>query len=133
MIERAAQTKPEQDLPSHWRPFGRVLEAIQKLEIRAVAPCQQAARRLGEPGEVAEAVVWLCSDAASFVNGHAMAIDGGYLAKQIKFRAQLATPQFLANTGEGDQRPTTARGHSLSFVPAPPMRVTLKAFLSRRD
>jgi NAD(P)-dependent dehydrogenase (short-subunit alcohol dehydrogenase family) len=34
--------------------------------------------RLGEPSEVAEAVVWLCSDAASFVTGHAMAVDGGY-------------------------------------------------------
>jgi Enoyl-(Acyl carrier protein) reductase len=49
--------------------------------IRAIAPSQKAARRLGEPGEVAEAVVWLCSDAASFTTGHAMVIDGGYLAK----------------------------------------------------
>ena len=36
--------------------------------------------RLAEPGEIAEAVVWLCSDAASFVTGHAMAVDGGVLA-----------------------------------------------------
>lgn len=36
--------------------------------------------RLGRPQELAEAVVWLCSDAASFVVGHAMAVDGGYLA-----------------------------------------------------
>jgi NAD(P)-dependent dehydrogenase (short-subunit alcohol dehydrogenase family) len=33
--------------------------------------------RDGEPEEVAEAVVWLCSDAASYVNGHAMSVDGG--------------------------------------------------------
>ncbi|WP_290637012.1 glucose 1-dehydrogenase [Aquisalimonas sp.] len=38
-------------------------------------------RRLGEPGEVAEAVVWLCSDAASFVNGHQLAVDGGMTAQ----------------------------------------------------
>jgi NAD(P)-dependent dehydrogenase (short-subunit alcohol dehydrogenase family) len=36
--------------------------------------------RLGEPEEVAAAVLWLCSPAASFVVGHAMAIDGGILA-----------------------------------------------------
>lgn len=36
--------------------------------------------RLGTPDEVAEAIVWLCSGAASFVTGHAMAVDGGTLA-----------------------------------------------------
>jgi NAD(P)-dependent dehydrogenase (short-subunit alcohol dehydrogenase family) len=37
--------------------------------------------RLGQPEEVAEAVVWLCSDAASFVTGHTMTVDGGYVAQ----------------------------------------------------
>jgi len=37
--------------------------------------------RLGQPIEIAEAVVWLCSDAASFVTGIAMAVDGGYTAQ----------------------------------------------------
>jgi NAD(P)-dependent dehydrogenase (short-subunit alcohol dehydrogenase family) len=37
--------------------------------------------RLGLPEEVAAAVVWLCSDAASFVTGHALAVDGGYVAQ----------------------------------------------------
>ena len=36
--------------------------------------------RMGSPEEVAEAVLWLCSEATSFVTGHAMAIDGGYVA-----------------------------------------------------
>jgi NAD(P)-dependent dehydrogenase (short-subunit alcohol dehydrogenase family) len=31
------------------------------------------------PEEVAAAVVWLCSDAASFTTGHALTIDGGYV------------------------------------------------------
>jgi NAD(P)-dependent dehydrogenase (short-subunit alcohol dehydrogenase family) len=33
--------------------------------------------RMGQPREIAEAVTWLCSPAASFVNGHALAVDGG--------------------------------------------------------
>ena len=37
--------------------------------------------RLGTPEEIAETVVWLCSDAASFVTGHAMTVDGGYVAQ----------------------------------------------------
>lgn len=36
--------------------------------------------RFGEPKEIAAAVVWLCSPAASFMVGHAMAVDGGILA-----------------------------------------------------
>lgn len=36
--------------------------------------------RFGTPDEIAEAAVWLCSDAASYVNGLALPIDGGYLA-----------------------------------------------------
>jgi NAD(P)-dependent dehydrogenase (short-subunit alcohol dehydrogenase family) len=37
--------------------------------------------RMGRPEEIAEAVVWLCSDAASFVTGQAMAVDGGITAQ----------------------------------------------------
>lgn len=37
--------------------------------------------RMGCPEEIAEAVVWLCSDAASFVTGHTMTVDGGYVAQ----------------------------------------------------
>ncbi len=36
--------------------------------------------RLGEPSEIGEAALWLCSDASSFVTGHALALDGGLVA-----------------------------------------------------
>jgi NAD(P)-dependent dehydrogenase (short-subunit alcohol dehydrogenase family) len=38
-------------------------------------------RRMGQPEEVAEAVAWLASDAASFVVGHNLCVDGGFLAQ----------------------------------------------------
>lgn len=37
--------------------------------------------RVGTPDEVAEAVLWLSSDASSFVTGHALAVDGGWVAQ----------------------------------------------------
>ncbi len=55
------------------------------LRMGAEAEAQQRARnpmgRLGTPEEVAEAVVWLCSDAASFVTGHGLVMDGGLVAQ----------------------------------------------------
>ncbi len=41
--------------------------------------------RLAEPEEIAAAVVWLCSDAASFVTGAVFSIDGGKMAGQMSF------------------------------------------------
>jgi NAD(P)-dependent dehydrogenase (short-subunit alcohol dehydrogenase family) len=37
--------------------------------------------RMGIPEEVSESVLWLCSDGASFVTGHALLVDGGYTAR----------------------------------------------------
>ena len=37
--------------------------------------------RFGTPDEIADAALWLCSDAASFTLGHALAVDAGYLAR----------------------------------------------------
>ena len=45
-------------------------------EIMAKVPM----RRLGHPEEIAEAVVWMCSDKASFMTGASHAVDGGYYA-----------------------------------------------------
>ena len=38
---------------------------------------QEAIGRMGRPEEIAAAVVWLCSEAAAFVVGHALVVDGG--------------------------------------------------------
>jgi NAD(P)-dependent dehydrogenase (short-subunit alcohol dehydrogenase family) len=35
---------------------------------------------MGQPDDIAEAVIWLSSDAASYVVGHVLAADGGFLA-----------------------------------------------------
>jgi NAD(P)-dependent dehydrogenase (short-subunit alcohol dehydrogenase family) len=37
-------------------------------------------KRMGQTREIAQAVLFLCSERASFITGHPLAIDGGYLA-----------------------------------------------------
>jgi len=50
-------------------------------ERRAQIMANEPMGRVGTPEEVAEAVVWLCSDAASFVTGHTMTVDGGHVTQ----------------------------------------------------
>jgi len=60
MVERLLQAHPEvETMVTNMQPIGRV----------------------GMPEEVAQAVLWLCSDEASFVTGHALAVDGGFVAQ----------------------------------------------------
>jgi NAD(P)-dependent dehydrogenase (short-subunit alcohol dehydrogenase family) len=54
--------------------------ALAMPELRGALVAQKPMGRLGRPDEVAATVVWLCSGAASFVTGHALAVDGGYVA-----------------------------------------------------
>ena len=46
-------------------------------EGRAKVIAEEPVGRMGKPEEIAAAVIWLCSDAAAFVIGHAMVMDGG--------------------------------------------------------
>jgi len=50
-------------------------------EVEAAFVARIPMKRLGTPEEIAEAVVWLCSDAASFVTGQALLADGGMVMR----------------------------------------------------
>jgi NAD(P)-dependent dehydrogenase (short-subunit alcohol dehydrogenase family) len=67
--------------PSHTRSpmLEQFFELRPELEATFIASAPMA--RIASPEEVAEAALWLCSDAASFVTGHVLAVDGGYLAR----------------------------------------------------
>jgi NAD(P)-dependent dehydrogenase (short-subunit alcohol dehydrogenase family) len=47
----------------------------------AVVASMHPMGRMGRPEEVAAAVLFLCSDAAGYITGHPLAVDGGYLAR----------------------------------------------------
>lgn len=59
-------------------PLTEPIKSMPRLEQKIIG--RHPIGRVGAPKEVAEAVVWLCSNAASFVAGHAMAVDGGFLS-----------------------------------------------------
>jgi NAD(P)-dependent dehydrogenase (short-subunit alcohol dehydrogenase family) len=60
--------------------IGQETESESQELVKFIQTEMPMARR-GRPEEVAEAVVWLCSDAASFITGHTLAVDGGWVIK----------------------------------------------------
>ena len=56
-------------------PMRKLVERQPEMEAEMIS--SEPMGRWGDPREIAEAAVWLCSDAASFVTGHAMSVDGG--------------------------------------------------------
>jgi NAD(P)-dependent dehydrogenase (short-subunit alcohol dehydrogenase family) len=61
-------------------PMAEALIAERPPGYEAAMVASEPVGRLGTPEEVAEFVVWLCTDAASFVTGAALSVDGGYVA-----------------------------------------------------
>ena len=62
----------------HTKMMDRITKEDKEAEKQYIAI--EPIGRMGEPEEIAEAVVWLSSDAASFVTGHSMVVDGGFMA-----------------------------------------------------
>jgi NAD(P)-dependent dehydrogenase (short-subunit alcohol dehydrogenase family) len=62
-------------------PFLEDTDLMNEPGVRDQLEERHAMNRLGTPEEIAEAVLWLCSDDASFVTGEALSIDGGYLSQ----------------------------------------------------
>jgi NAD(P)-dependent dehydrogenase (short-subunit alcohol dehydrogenase family) len=51
-------------------------------------------KRGGEPSEIAEAALFLASDAASYVNGHALVVDGGLSCSHPHYRQEYGRTSF---------------------------------------
>ena len=50
-------------------------------EIITAITSREPIGRMGQPEEIATAVLWLCADESSFVVGAALSVDGGYVAQ----------------------------------------------------
>jgi NAD(P)-dependent dehydrogenase (short-subunit alcohol dehydrogenase family) len=59
---------------------GMTAPLVANPEMKKMMDAMTPMGRMGKAEEIAEAVAWLCSDAASFVTGHPMVIDGGAIA-----------------------------------------------------
>jgi NAD(P)-dependent dehydrogenase (short-subunit alcohol dehydrogenase family) len=90
---KAALDSMTRSLALEWGQFGiRVnavapshvaTETIKRLAAEGALPVDQITSRiplgrLAEPSEIADAVVFLCSDKARFITGQILAVDGGY-------------------------------------------------------
>jgi NAD(P)-dependent dehydrogenase (short-subunit alcohol dehydrogenase family) len=65
----------------HTPRFDRMIAGGQGAELDAMLKKNVPMARLGRPEEIADAVLWLCSPAASFVTGQSISVDGGYVMR----------------------------------------------------
>jgi NAD(P)-dependent dehydrogenase (short-subunit alcohol dehydrogenase family) len=81
--------------------FGKAFGAPERADeiaglMKGVLPQMQPIRRSGLPDDIAQAALWLASDEAGFVNGHALVVDGGLVggrqwSEVLERRAMLRT------------------------------------------
>lgn len=81
--------------------FGRAAgldseEAQRTVDFMATVLSEAAPiRRVGRPADIAEAVLWLASEASGFVTGQAIAVDGGLLTGSLRRNALMARGEVL--------------------------------------
>jgi NAD(P)-dependent dehydrogenase (short-subunit alcohol dehydrogenase family) len=61
--------------------FDKMIAEGQGEELNAMLKSLVPMGRLGRPEEIADAVLWLCSSAASYVTGQSISVDGGYVMR----------------------------------------------------
>jgi NAD(P)-dependent dehydrogenase (short-subunit alcohol dehydrogenase family) len=61
--------------------FDKMIAEGQGEELNAMLKSLVPMGRMGRPEEIADAVLWLCSSAASYVTGQSISVDGGYVMR----------------------------------------------------
>jgi len=61
--------------------FDQMIAGGQGEELKAMLKALVPMGRMGRPEEIADAVLWLCSSAASYVTGQSISVDGGYVMR----------------------------------------------------
>ncbi len=64
-----------------WTPMADQMVASGQGEALKAMEARVPMQRVGRPEEVADVVLWLCSDAASYVTGQAISVDGGFVMR----------------------------------------------------
>jgi NAD(P)-dependent dehydrogenase (short-subunit alcohol dehydrogenase family) len=82
------------DLPS------QLLDKVPDLAARHIAN-RQPLKRAGQPGDIAQAALWLASDAAEWVTGHALVVDGGVMTGSSWSPTSGMRDELRALAGEG--------------------------------
>jgi NAD(P)-dependent dehydrogenase (short-subunit alcohol dehydrogenase family) len=109
---KAAVALLTQQMALEWGPAGIRVNAVAPglvdggmsapiyadAETRAARSSKVPLGRLGSPSDVAEAVWWLASDAASYVTGQQLLVDGGVTMAMI---ANLPRPRGVDGVGHG--------------------------------